>query len=64
MVQQLRAQAAFQRTRGQFPAPTWRPTTIYNSSSRGFNTLFWASAGIKHARGAVIQHMVHMLTNT
>lgn len=37
VVQGLRALAALAENQVQFPAPTWRPTTIHNYSSRGSN---------------------------
>jgi hypothetical protein len=39
MAQQLEHWLFFQRTQVQFPAPTWRLTTVSNSSSRGSDTL-------------------------
>jgi hypothetical protein len=39
MAQWLRLLAALPEDRVQFPTPTWQPTTICNSSSRGSGTL-------------------------
>jgi hypothetical protein len=39
MSQQLIALVFFQKTRVQFPAHTWQLITVYNSSSRGSDTL-------------------------
>ena len=41
MAQQDGQGLAFQGTQVQFPVTTWELTTIYNSSSRRSNALFW-----------------------
>lgn len=45
----------------QFLALTWEISTVC-SSSRASNTLFWASAGIRHA-GTNMQANIHTLKN-
>lgn len=41
MFQQSRTLAALLEDQIQLPAYTWQLTTTCNSSSRGFDTLFW-----------------------
>ncbi|EGW09389.1 hypothetical protein I79_006583 [Cricetulus griseus] len=48
MSQQLRTLAALPEDPGSILNTTWWPTTISNSSSRGFCVLFWPPKNTAH----------------
>lgn len=52
MTQKLHVLTALPVGLRMFPAPTWRPITVCNSSPKGSDTLFWSLSSARHSCGA------------
>lgn len=56
----------FQNAQAQFPAPTWQFTNIYNSDSKGSNSLFWPlkTPGMHYIHSVHTLYSVHYIVYT